>query len=73
MSEREREVLALLADGWNDKSIAGRLFISPYTVQNIVAGIYRKLDVARNQGLSPRVVAALWWREHRPRKAGGNT
>jgi DNA-binding NarL/FixJ family response regulator len=46
LSDREREVLRLLADGNNNTAIAGRLFLSPKTVRNHVSNIIGKLQVA---------------------------
>jgi len=45
LSEREREVLDLLAKGYLYKEIAGLLFISPDTVHNHLRRIYEKLHV----------------------------
>ncbi len=45
LSEREREVLGLLVDGMNYKSIAEKIFISPETVRNHIRNIYEKLHV----------------------------
>jgi DNA-binding NarL/FixJ family response regulator len=45
LSEREREVIALIAAGSTNREIAERLFLSPHTVKEYVSGIYRKLDV----------------------------
>ena len=46
LTEREREVLELLAGGAGTKEIARRLYLSPKTVRNNVAAILRKLQVA---------------------------
>ena len=46
LSEREREVLALIAQGTGNAEIAERLFISPKTVRNHVTSIFAKLQVA---------------------------
>jgi two-component system response regulator NreC len=46
LSEREKEVLRLMAEGYKNKEIAGKLFISYNTVVNHVYRIYRKLDVS---------------------------
>ena len=48
LSEREREVLDLIAAGSTNKEIAGRLFLSPYTVKEHTSALYRKLG-ARNR------------------------
>jgi DNA-binding NarL/FixJ family response regulator len=46
LSEREREVLSLVADGMTNPAIARRLFLSPKTVRNHVSNIFTKLQVA---------------------------
>jgi len=46
LSEREREILALLAQGRKNAEIADRLVISPKTVRNYVSNIISKLQVA---------------------------
>jgi LuxR family transcriptional regulator, maltose regulon positive regulatory protein len=45
LTERELEVLRLIAEGLKYEEIAGRLFISLNTVRTYVKGIYGKLDV----------------------------
>lgn len=45
LSEREREVLALLADGAGNAVIANRLSLSPKTVRNHVSNVLAKLQV----------------------------
>ena len=54
LSGREREVLALVADGLTNKEIADRLFISPITARNHVSRILTKLS------LENRTQAATW-------------
>ena len=44
LSERELEVLRLLADGQSTPEIAQAMFISPKTVKNHLASIYEKID-----------------------------
>ena len=46
LTEREREVLALVAQGLTNRAIAERLAISPKTVRNHVSSIFGKLQVA---------------------------
>ncbi len=53
LSSREREVLALIANGLNDQEIAEQLFLSPHTVHRHVANIRRKLG----RGSRTRAVA----------------
>ena len=45
LSERETEVLQLLVDGYNYRSIAEKLFLSTHTVRKHIANIYDKLHV----------------------------
>ncbi len=46
LSRREREVLALVAEGLGEREIAGRLVLSPHTVHRHVANIRTKLGVS---------------------------
>ncbi|MDT8304926.1 MAG: response regulator transcription factor [Anaerolineae bacterium] len=45
LTEREREVLALLSHGLSNKEIAARLYLSVRTVEGHLASAYTKLDV----------------------------
>ena len=54
LTQREYEVIALIADGLNNKDIAERLFISEKTVKNHVSNIFRKINV------SDRTQAAIY-------------
>jgi len=46
LTEREREILALLADGRRTSVIAEELFLSPKTISNHLTSIFAKLEVA---------------------------
>lgn len=46
LSDRERQVLSLVADGKTNPEIARLLFLSPKTVRNHVSNIFAKLHVA---------------------------
>ncbi|HWD63888.1 MAG TPA: response regulator transcription factor [Solirubrobacteraceae bacterium] len=48
LSEREREVLSLIAAGCTNREIAEQLFLSPHTVKEHTSAVYRKLS-ARNR------------------------
>jgi len=48
LSGREREILALIADGATNREIAAVLFLSPHTVKEHTSSLYRKLG-ARNR------------------------
>ena len=45
LTKREREVLALIADGLNNQQISEKLFISPRTVDTHRTNIMQKLDI----------------------------
>ncbi|MBW8886820.1 MAG: hypothetical protein JF616_03585 [Fibrobacteres bacterium] len=59
LTGREMEVLALLARGHTIKAMAGRLFLSPKTVDRHIQNIYGKI------GVSTRAAAALFASENR--------
>ena len=44
LSQRETEVLQLIAEGLATTEIASRLFISQKTLKNHLASVYQKLD-----------------------------
>jgi len=46
LTEREREVLLLIAQGLTNPAIAEKLVLSPKTVRNHVSTIFSKLQVA---------------------------
>jgi two-component system, NarL family, nitrate/nitrite response regulator NarL len=58
LTEREREVIALIAEGLTTKRIAERLFISEKTVSNHLTAIYNKL------GVSSRLELAIYASRH---------
>jgi DNA-binding NarL/FixJ family response regulator len=45
LSDREREVLALMASGATNREIAEQLYLSPHTVKEHTSAVYRKLEV----------------------------
>lgn len=48
LTSRETELLALIANGLDNKSIAEELRISPFTVKRHIENIYKKLQ-AKNR------------------------
>jgi two-component system response regulator DevR len=47
LSEREREILALIADGLTNRQIGERLFLAEKTVKNYVSALLAKLGMER--------------------------
>ena len=52
LTPREREVAQLVVDGFSDRQIAERLWLSHHTVSQYVKRIYRKLDVPSRVALT---------------------
>ena len=66
LSERERDVLALLAQGYSNEAIAQRRYLSERTVESHVAAIFRAFDLEPHSAENRRVRAALaYLRLHR--------
>ncbi len=59
LTEREREVLSLVAEGLSNKAIAARLFITERTVEAHVKQIFLKLSLSANPESHRRVLAVL--------------
>ncbi|GAA1616419.1 response regulator [Catellatospora bangladeshensis] len=59
LTEREHDVLRLMAEGLSDKGIAQRLFVSANTVGTHVQRIFRKLDLPDGVEDNRRVLAVL--------------
>jgi DNA-binding CsgD family transcriptional regulator len=60
LTQRELEVLQLLAEGATNSEISQRLYISPKTTKNHLAAIFQKLDVTnRTHALVRAVVMGL--------------
>ena len=45
LTEREKEICSLMADGLSNKQIAGKLYISEGTVKNYISAIYDKTGI----------------------------
>jgi serine/threonine-protein kinase len=59
LTEREHEVLALMAEGLTDRGIAERLWISTNTVETHIRHILQKLDLPSDDAKNRRVQAVL--------------
>jgi DNA-binding NarL/FixJ family response regulator len=59
LSERERTVLALVAEGLSDRAIAERLWLTPKTVETHVRHILAKLALPPDADHNRRVLAVL--------------
>jgi DNA-binding NarL/FixJ family response regulator len=59
LSDREREVLALMAEGRTNKAIGERLFITEHTVEKHVKSIFGKLRLPAGEEDHRRVLAVL--------------
>lgn len=58
LTERESEVIALIARGLSNEDITKRLYLSINTIKSYIRSAYRKI------GVSSRVEAVLWAIEH---------
>lgn len=59
LTESERRVVVLVAEGLTNPQIATRLFVSPQTVKTHMKNVFRKLHISSRSELTALVV-----REH---------
>ena len=59
LSEREREVLALMAEGRTNKAIGERLYVTEGTVEKHVRNVFTKLRLHESEDDHRRVLAVL--------------
>jgi DNA-binding NarL/FixJ family response regulator len=65
LTPREREVLALMAEGRSNAAIADRLVITGGAVEKHVTSIFAKIDLAEVGSDNRRVLAVLAWLKSR--------
>ncbi|WP_010534239.1 response regulator transcription factor [Brachybacterium squillarum] len=63
LTPREREVLALMAQGRSNQAIAETLFVSPGSVEKHISSLLTKLDLPPVDGENRRVMAVLRYLE----------
>ena len=59
LTERERDVLALIAEGRSNRAIGRQLFVSPRAVERHVQAIFQKLSLPDTEDHNRRVLAVL--------------
>ena len=59
LTAREREVLALMAEGRTNAAIAGKLFVTEKAVGKHINNVFRKLDLVESPDDNRRVLAVL--------------
>ena len=64
LTERERTVLALIAEGKSNQAIAQTLFLSEASVEKHITSLFQKLDLEPDEHGNRRVLAALVHLEH---------
>ncbi len=70
LTEREREVLSLMAEGRSNQAIADRLFVTPKTVEAHIASIFSKLELLPAPDDHRRVLAVLAYLGMEPPESG---
>jgi DNA-binding NarL/FixJ family response regulator len=61
LTTRERDVLALVAEGRSNRSVAASLFLSEKTVESAITRIFDKLGLSEDPAAHRRVRAVLTW------------
>ena len=56
LSNQERRVLALVADGKTNKEIAAEMGLSPKTVKNYLSTVFEKLQVSSRSEAVARII-----------------
>jgi DNA-binding NarL/FixJ family response regulator len=59
LTDREREILGLMAEGRSNQGIGRKLFLSPKTIETHVHSIFRKLGLEATEDYNRRVLAVI--------------
>jgi DNA-binding NarL/FixJ family response regulator len=59
LTDREREILSMMAEGHSNQAISARLVVSSRTVESHVRSVFMKLGIAESPDSSRRVLAVL--------------
>lgn len=65
LTDRERDVLRLMAEGRSNAGIGQALFLSPKTIETHVASVFGKLNLPPASDDNRRVLAVLTWLRER--------
>jgi DNA-binding NarL/FixJ family response regulator len=66
LTEREQEILALVAEGWSNGAIAEHIVVSKRAVERHINSIFAKLDLGDSEHTSKRVKAAVLYLAGQP-------
>lgn len=64
LTDRERTVLALIAEGRSNQAIAATMFVSEASVEKHITSLFQKLGLEQDEHGNRRVLAALVHLEH---------
>ena len=80
LTDRQLEVLSLMAEGYPNLAIAEKLVLNPKSVENYINSIYRSLNLSKESSTVLRVRAVLeyidytlWWSVNVNRAYGETT
>jgi DNA-binding NarL/FixJ family response regulator len=62
LTDRERQVLTLIAEGRSNQAIGDKLFLSPKTIETHIRQIFQKLDLTGSPDSHRRVLAVAFLR-----------
>ena len=69
LTDRERTVLALIAEGRSNQAIASSIFVTEASVEKHITSLFQKLDLEQDGDGNRRVLAALVHLEHREQRS----